>query len=268
MLLKRVLSAVVGIPLIIMMIYYDKWLFLSGMLLLTWIGLYELKRIFLRMNLKLCDYLIYGSGMIFPLLAYYSPSGLQHVAFYLGLTLVLVAHLLFLLLNFPRYSVGEMASSYLGICYISLLFSYLILIRKMDGGFNYLLFVLILTWSGDIGAYAIGRLLGRHPLWPKLSPHKTWEGSFGGALSSLLAALAFNYFTPGLFRLQDLLILGLVIGVVVQLGDLVESAFKRLGCVKDSGEIIPGHGGVLDRFDSLLFSAPTAYFYFKILLFH
>jgi len=262
LLLKRILSAVLGIPIFIYLVYEGKLLFLTGMIFLTVTGLFELRRILLRMNLKISPVLLYGSGVVFPLLAYFTPHEQQH-----GLTLILLIHLIILMITFPKYSVGDLASSYLGSCYIGILLSYIILIRKMvPFGFQYVLLVLILTWACDIGAYFSGRLLGRKPLWPRLSPHKTREGSIGGLILCIGAALLFQAIYPRLFSLLDALMLGILIGSVVQIGDLVESAFKRLGKVKNSGALIPGHGGILDRFDSLLFSAPAAYFYLKFFL--
>ncbi len=267
MLLKRILSAVIGIPIIIYLVYEGRLLFLSGVIFLTVTGLFELRRILLRMNLKISPFLLYGSGMVFPLLAYFSSIEKYHGVFYIGLTLILLIHLIILMITFPKYSVGDLASSYLGSCYIGILLSYIILIRKMvPYGFQYVLIVLILTWACDIGAYFSGRLLGRQPLWPRLSPHKTLEGSIGGLILCIGSAILLQTRYPRLFSLFDALILGILIGSVVQIGDLVESAFKRLGKVKNSGDLIPGHGGILDRFDSLLFSAPAAYFYLKFFL--
>lgn len=268
MLLKRILSAAVGIPIILYLVYEGKVLYLAGVTILTAIGLFELRRILSRMNLKIIPFLLYGSGLIFPVVAYFTPNENQFAAFFLVLTLILLLHLIILMIAFPKYAVEDLASSYLGSCYIGMLLSYFILIRKMvPNGFSYMLLVLILTWSCDIGAYFSGRILGYKPLRPKLSPHKTIEGSIGGLFSCIGAAILLqkSYYSS-LFSIWDGLVLGVLIGCVVQLGDLVESTFKRFGKVKDSGELIPGHGGVLDRFDSLLFSAPVAYFYLKFFL--
>ncbi len=267
MLLKRILSAVIGIPILVYLVYEGRLLFLTGVIFLTVTGLFELRRILLRMKLKIIPFLLYGSGLVFPLLAYFTSNDKSGGAFYIGLTLILMIHLIILMITFPKYSVGDLASSYLGSCYIGMLLSYLILIRKMvPYGFPYLLLVLILTWSCDIGAYFSGRLFGRQPLWPRVSPHKTLEGSIGGLILCIGSALLLQAIYRRLFSLFDALMLGILIGSVVQIGDLVESAFKRLGKVKNSGDLIPGHGGILDRFDSLLFSAPAAYLYLKFFL--
>ncbi|MDH7576724.1 MAG: phosphatidate cytidylyltransferase [Bacillota bacterium] len=266
MLLKRIISAILGIPILIYLAYEGKFLFLSGVILLSLMGLREFRRIMVRINLKSHPLLVYASGIFFPVLAFFAHG--QENTFLTGFTLLLLVHLVTLIIAFPQYSVSDLASSFFGGCYVSFLLSYLILIRKIEPfGFAYLLFVFIITWACDTGAYFSGRLWGRHPLWYNLSPQKTIEGSVGGLVSSIGAALLFQLIHP-LFSFFNALYLGLLIGTFVQVGDLVESAIKRLGRVKNSSELIPGHGGILDRFDSLLFSAPAAYFYLKIFLVH
>jgi phosphatidate cytidylyltransferase len=258
-LLKRVLSAVIGIPLLLLLIYQGKSLFLGLMLLLTFIGLFELRQMLGRMKLHFPLPLFYGSGLAFPLLAYFSPVKMTQGWSFALLTLVLLLHLIALLAYYPRYGWGEIAASFMGSAYLGVLLSYLISIRRLTAdGFLLILLVLLLTWACDIGAYCCGRLWGKHPLWPAVSPKKTWEGAIGGVLLTVAAALVCRLIWQS-FPLYFMMLLGVALSLSVQLGDLVESAVKRQAGVKDSGHIIPGHGGVLDRFDSLLFSAPAAY---------
>ena len=128
------------------------------------------------------------------------------------------------------------------------------------------LFALAVVFACDTGAYAVGSLFGRHRLWPAVSPKKTWEGLAGGLMASVMTAgLLAGPFVPGLGFLRGAL-LGLVAGVAAQLGDLVESRLKREADVKDAGGIIPGHGGILDRLDSLIFAAPIFSLGLKVLL--
>lgn len=210
---------------------------------------------------------MYGCGLIFPLFAFFVSHDRQDSLFYLVFTLILLIHLTFLMISFPRYTVNELAASFLGCCYIGFLFSFLILIRKIDPyGFLYVLLVVVLTWACDIGAYLAGHFWGRHPLWQELSPHKTWEGSVGGLGLSIVTAFVFQQVTLIPISTPDALALGVIVGITAQVGDLVESVFKRLSGIKDSGYLIPGHGGILDRCDSLLFSVPVAYVYFRFLL--
>ncbi|MEN1785071.1 MAG: phosphatidate cytidylyltransferase, partial [Bacteroidota bacterium] len=130
---------------------------------------------------------------------------------------------------------------------------------RQDGFAQYLIMgVFILIWVNDTFAYVVGRTLGRHKLFPSISPNKTIEGALGGVIFALIAAYLMSRFEPILSTVQWLS-LAAVIVVTGNLGDLLESKFKRVAGVKDSGAIFPGHGGVLDRLDSLVFAAPFAY---------
>ena len=156
----------------------------------------------------------------------------------------------------------------LGILYIPLLFAYLILIRdgSLKEGAVWILFVVFVVFSGDIGALYAGTFLGKHKLYPALSPKKTIEGSLGG--------IAANIIIGGIFKLIFLahlswgvsLLFFVALGVAGQAGDLYESGLKRVANIKDSGSILPGHGGILDRADAIMFAAPVAYL-FKVYLF-
>jgi phosphatidate cytidylyltransferase len=148
------------------------------------------------------------------------------------------------------FALVNMGATIAGIAYVVLPWSFMILIRSRDLGMLFLITLFCCTWSCDVAAYFVGSHLGRHLLCDKVSPHKTWEGFFGGAAASLLCggvlALVFSF--PPL----PLLLMGLLCGVAGQLGDLGESVLKREAGVKDTSNIIPGHGGFLDRFDSIL----------------
>lgn len=123
-----------------------------------------------------------------------------------------------------------------------------------------MLLVFVLTWTCDTAAYVVGRAIGRHRPWPALSPKKTVEGAVGGMLFTLLAAIVGRSWLAPELTLGAAIVLGLVVGVLCPIGDLVESLFKRQAGVKDSSTLIPGHGGLLDRVDSMLFSAPATYY--------
>ncbi len=150
--------------------------------------------------------------------------------------------------------------------YTAGLLGYLVLIRSIDNiGANLVLSLFIIIWSGDTGAYVVGKLMGRR-LLTKISPKKTVEGSFGGLLFSMLLAVACKYFLLPELSVNNALWLGALIGIMGQIGDLAESLLKRSANVKDSGSILPGHGGMLDRLDSLLFGAPAMYYYVYFVL--
>lgn len=150
------------------------------------------------------------------------------------------------------------AANLFGLVYPGVLLTYIILIRGISTPFGWqvLLFMFITIWGNDTGAYFIGSFLGKTPLAPKISPHKTVEGSVGGLLIGALAGIGFGL----AFQLPwSILALSPLIGIVGQIGDLFESLLKRGAGVKDSGWILPGHGGVLDRFDSAMLSLPLVY---------
>lgn len=122
--------------------------------------------------------------------------------------------------------------------------------------------ILLLTWVLDSGAYFVGRLMGKRPLFPRISPKKTWEGSIGGAMLCIALGFGLNYWLePGGY---NWVIIAVIISIFSQLGDLVESMFKRSMAIKDSGTLLPGHGGVLDRFDGIYVSMPFLFLYFSM----
>lgn len=141
--------------------------------------------------------------------------------------------------------------------YIGTGFHYMAAIRSDSFGLQLLFYVFVVVWSTDIGAYVIGRKLGRHKLWPVISPHKTWEGSVGAVICALIFTTIYLSFVK--VGRPELPMIGLAfcLSIVGQMGDLVESAYKRFYGVKDSGKLLPGHGGILDRFDSMLFVLPV-----------
>jgi phosphatidate cytidylyltransferase len=150
---------------------------------------------------------------------------------------------------------------FLGIVYIAVPLAHIILLRETELGRWWTLFVLAVIWTNDTFACYVGGIAGRHKLCPAISPNKTVEGSIGGVLGGVLGALLFNrYFFLGA-GLPEVLFLSLVIVALAILGDLVESLIKRGAGVKDTGKIIPGHGGMLDRIDSTLFAMPATYYY-------
>ncbi len=157
-----------------------------------------------------------------------------------------------------------------GLVYVAWFLSFFIKIRVMPMGSELLrrqlvLYLILVTKSTDIGAYFVGKAWGRHKLIPRISPHKTKEGALGGLLAGIIVSLLCVNFLPS-FSLLRLAILGFVFGILAQVGDLSESLIKRDCEVKDSGESLPGLGGVLDTIDSLLFTAPIFYFYVRVFM--
>jgi phosphatidate cytidylyltransferase len=160
-----------------------------------------------------------------------------------------------------RRAVMQSAVLVTGVLYIGLTLSCLLLTRALPEGEFLVFFVVLVTWAGDTGAYISGKTMGRHPLAPVISPKKTVEGLIGGVVLALVvAALSRLWFLPAV-SLLDAVVLAALLTLAGLLGDLAESAIKRSVNQKDSGRLIPGHGGMLDRLDSLLFTAPCFYYY-------
>jgi phosphatidate cytidylyltransferase len=159
----------------------------------------------------------------------------------------------------------RVSSLFFGIFYVALLFSFLMLLRGLPHGVALVFFLLFVTWAGDTGAYLTGRTIGKHLLCPRVSPAKTIEGSCGGIVFSIAVALVCQMTFLKHISVAHCLAMAAGINVLNQIGDLSESAIKRSCNVKDSGKILPGHGGILDRIDSLLFAAPFLYYYMLLL---
>jgi len=172
------------------------------------------------------------------------------------LILTVLVYLFAVVLKKNKFSFDEIGYDILGIIYIGYGFSYMLETRFMENGLKYMLLILIATWASDTGAYLTGKYFGRNKLWPKISPKKTVEGSLGGIVFSVISSLILNIFLLLNDQLVIIIWLAITIAVTGQIGDLVESALKRSKNIKDSGTILPGHGGVLDRFDSLIFVFP------------
>jgi phosphatidate cytidylyltransferase len=148
--------------------------------------------------------------------------------------------------------------------------SYWLNLRGLEDGRNWVYLAMLTTFANDTGAYFIGRARGKHKLAPAISPAKTWEGAIGGLVSAILAAIVIatvlelisvKVGTPFVFRYWQIILLGFLVSLFAQLGDLVESLLKRNMGVKESGNLLPGHGGILDRFDSLMFVGAVIYYY-------
>lgn len=182
-----------------------------------------------------------------------------------ALFFTLAASLMYLVVAFPRFSFTGFSSTIFTSVYAGWLLTHLLELRQLPEGFHFVVLVLAATWSTDTFAYFVGVNLGRHKLAPKLSPGKSVEGSVGGVLGSILASVVIGLLDNQM-PIGHYAAVGLLVGTFGQAGDLVESAFKRMAGAKDSGNIIPGHGGILDRFDSLLITSPVVYYYLKLLI--
>jgi phosphatidate cytidylyltransferase len=165
-----------------------------------------------------------------------------------------------------RGGIYSLAVTVFGVGYIVFSFSHIILMKALKDGFYYILLLNLVIMLNDAGAYFGGVLYGKHKTKLAASPNKSWEGYFSGMLFSILAMIITSqvyavFFGRNLFSMIEAAILGIILGILGDLGDLIESAIKRDGAIKDSGSIIPGHGGMWDVFDALIFVFPLFYYY-------
>jgi len=166
----------------------------------------------------------------------------------------------------PPSALLNISSALLGILYIGWLFGWhLIQLRQMQDGHHLILLLSGIIWSGDIGAYLVGKRFGKHRPIPAISPGKSVEGYMGGIILSVITAMALGHWLLPNIRLLHTVTLGVGLTVVGQIGDLAESLLKRGASVKDSGSLMPGHGGLLDRCDSMIFAAPALYYYIRLM---
>lgn len=260
MLKTRVISALVFVPLILLATYFGGWIFAGVMLAIAVIGGNEYGKMIKVHNYLFLPRIYYPAAVLIIVSAELWPkaAGILPALIFLAFGAYMT---LFILGKFP---IDEIAVNLLAVIYIPLTLATAILMRSGFGDGMYLiLLLLIIEWLTDSGAYFIGSSFGKHKLAPTVSPKKSVEGAVGGIAVAVVAALIFNIFTD-LASVGFLLVVAVVVSVAGQLGDLCESALKRWAGVKDSGNLIPGHGGILDRFDSLFFAAPVAYLFFAI----
>ncbi|MBM7854427.1 phosphatidate cytidylyltransferase [Desulfohalotomaculum tongense] len=258
MLHLRVLSALVGIPVIVYAAWHGGLLLLSVVGIIMVLGVMEMLNLLRGLNIHPSRTLaLFG---VLMLLAVVYLQDWRYIG--IVLTILTALHLILLVRGFPEYTPADGAGGLFTTLYLSLLI-YIYLISTLPQGKHWIFIMLVGTWASDTFAYFTGRAFGRHKLTPNLSPKKTWEGAIGGILGSMAAvyiySILFNPAPPAV-----LILLGALISISSQVGDLVESALKRQAKIKDSGTIIPGHGGVLDRFDSMLLSAPLVYYFVSV----
>lgn len=171
-----------------------------------------------------------------------------------GLIIMSFVVLSYTVMSKNRFSFIDAAFCLMSVAYVGIGFMYLYETR--EAGLAFILYAFLVVWTTDTGAYLVGRSIGKHKLWPVISPNKTIEGFIGGVLCSLLVPIIMQMFVEFPVNILVMMIVTVVLSMFGQLGDLVESGFKRHFGVKDSGKILPGHGGILDRFDSFMFVLP------------
>lgn len=258
MLKQRILSAAIGLPFLIAIFWFgDPWFTLlvaTGAIL----GCLE----FYKMVIPDKDRRFAYFGLLWSALFVFSLHIRVTYVLPLLITATVVFPLILVFLSMRRDTAfSHWAWIIAGIFYTGWMLSFWVKLRSLTDGRYWALLALFVTFAYDTSAFFIGRSLGKHLLAPKISPGKTWEGAIGGTLGAIAACLILKSLFSLPIDYWQALLLSLLISLFAQLGDLVESLLKRSSGVKDSGKLIPGHGGVLDRIDSLIFSGVVVYYY-------
>jgi phosphatidate cytidylyltransferase len=262
--LKRLTTGVLLVILITLAVIYSARSFMVLILLINLLSLLEFYKLLGPENIAYQKF--YGIGLSFGLLltVFFVSTGSSPHLLLLNIPL---AYAIFIneLYRHDAEPFKQVAYTFLGVIWITLPLCLLIVIafiKSISGGYhgNIILGYFCLLWAHDSFAYISGKTLGKHPLFKSLSPKKTWEGSVGGALSTVIIACVISFYTPALSLIYWVGI-AIIIIFFATYGDLFKSLLKRSLNIKDSGTILPGHGGMLDRFDSLMGSAPFVYIY-------
>ncbi len=264
----RILVAIAAIPFLLFMAYWGKWLFLLFTLTIGTLSFHEFASMGKEKGYALSEILGIGFIFLFILNAYYTFTDSFLLVFLLPIFFALSE----LTKNKPN-AIANIGAGLFGILYIGLFSASLIWIREFyhenilySRGGMLIIALFVTIWLCDSAAYFLGTAFGKHKLFPRVSPKKSWEGAVAGFIFSVLSMIVMREFFLQFLSITDAVIIGVLIGIVGQVGDLIESLIKRDAGVKDSSTLIPGHGGIFDRFDSLLFTAPFIYLYLRYFL--
>ncbi|MFC1988419.1 phosphatidate cytidylyltransferase [Chloroflexota bacterium] len=262
MLKKRLLSALWGIPLVVIAVWFEQPLPWFTILISIWgvITVFEFYRLVAASKASPLTYF----GIVWTLLFILSP----HFGYDFFIPLLLTSLVILPLVWLPLRANKENALAtwvwtVTGVLYVGWLLSYLVTLRSFDDGRNWVFLAFFATFASDTTAFFIGRAFGRHKLAPQVSPGKTWEGAIAGVFGAIIISLFFILPTPLALPINwgQAALLGLLVSIFGQFGDLAESLFKRNMGAKDSGNLISGHGGALDRIDSVVFAGVLVYYY-------
>jgi phosphatidate cytidylyltransferase len=261
--IRRILTSLVATPVVLVCVYFGGVPFLILLLGLALFAVNEFYNLMMKKGYFPAYYVGNLITLFFIVFAHYALKRNWEPAQSAILTLAAAAALISgIFLKREKDTIVDIAVTVLGMIYVGWFFSYLIFIRSLTEHGGYLFFLLFTVWAMDIAAYLSGIVFGHTPLMPSISPKKTWEGAIAGFLVCLIAAGIFSWTAQ--LEIWHALILGALIGVFGQVSDLIESLIKRDAGVKDSSNLFPGHGGVLDRIDSFILTGPLMYYYVVI----
>lgn len=257
----RILTGVVGVLLLLLAFYLGGWFYSLVISLIALLAFIEYVQISWHMHKRIPAGLAGLAGML------YMANSLFH--FEMGAATIFVPIFVLMclesILRYPDMKFDDLTMGFFGTFYIFLLFSYFFELRALPHGFLWTLSIMVFIWIGDSAAYFVGTRFGKRPLANRLSPNKSVEGALGSLVFTMLSVVLMGWYFQ-LFSPLIGLIFGALISVTGIFGDLFESLLKRTAGVKDSGKLLPGHGGILDRFDSALFVVPIAYFFIRYII--
>lgn len=261
----RFLSSVVLVLLMVGAIFAGNTVFTGLFMAISLIGMMELYRIFgIQKNAP--GIVGYVLAIAYDVVLYLGYAELAYMILVGGLMILMAVYVI----GFPKFESKQIMVAYFGLVYVAVMLSYVFRIRALEDGIILIWLVFICSWINDTCAYLVGILIGKHKMTPKLSPKKTYEGAVGGIVGTALIAALYGY----IFRDRMATIMNPPVACAIAcalgallsiIGDLAASAIKRNHEVKDYGTLIPGHGGILDRFDSMIFTAPVVYWVIVIL---
>ena len=262
MLKLRVVTAAIGVPVVILAVWFGTPWFSFLIAAAALVGTLEFYRI---ANFEKREPLLYF-GLLWTLSLVLSPLYKSTNILPVVMSIAILISLTLLLFRTPRDNAfHKWAWTIAGAIFVGWMLSYWISLRGLDNGRDWVYLAMLTIFANDTGAFFIGRAKGKHKLVPAISPAKTWEGAIGGLVSSISGAIIIvvilNLISPFTFEYWQIILLGFLISFFAQIGDLVESLLKRNMGVKESGTLLPGHGGILDRFDSIIFVGPAVYYF-------
>lgn len=259
---KRVISAIIAIPLLLFFVFSGGIIFKIGVLGITLIAIYEYANAYRDTSNRVITYALLIGYTFNLFIVFFDLKELILPSIYL-LTIMSMATPIFS----KKYNVLSTGLTVLGYIYIVNFFSLLIYIRDSSNGFKLIWLVFIIAFLSDTFAYYTGKAFGKNKLCPDVSPKKTIEGAIGGILGSIIGVIIWGILNKDIgYHWYQLIIMAGFGSVMSVIGDLSASLIKRFVGIKDYGNIMPGHGGILDRFDSILFTAPVVYYYIVFLL--
>ena len=256
----RLISGIVLVAIALVVIITGGNVLLSVMGIISLIGMFELYRVF-QMEKSLAAVVGYLAAIAFYLNLYFGFFTDPMILPMLFLILLLAVYVF----SYPKYKADQIMACFFALFYVAMMLSFIYQTRMLDGG-EYLVWLIFLcSWGSDTCAYCVGMLIGKHKMAPVLSPKKSVEGAVGGVVGAILLGIIYAAATKG--GMVEYAIICGVGALISMVGDLAASAIKRNQGIKDYGKLIPGHGGILDRFDSVIFTAPIIYF-LSVLLIH